>query len=142
MKAETQTISKTVEHTPSRREKLAKRFLPALALGLVAGGYAANKLSDKAEYVEVASVTTELNEGETPIDAVREGLSQISYSENGEVFEPAESDIVSEGQEVSKEIKELTGEAYTQPGDDIKVSLLKNELGQIKIEADPVPKHE
>lgn len=142
MNPETQTRPTTPERTPSRREKLTKRLLPAVALSLAAGGYAAHELSDKAEYVKVASVTTEVNPGETPIDAVREGLSEISYSENGEAFEPTESEIVSEGQEVSKEITERTGETYVQPGDDIEVSLLKNDLGQIKVEADPASKPE
>ena len=37
----------------SRKQKLARRFLPVLALSLAAGGYAGNKLHEKTEYHEI-----------------------------------------------------------------------------------------
>lgn len=137
MNRETQTIS-TSEQTKSRAEKLATRLLPAVALSLVAGGYGAHVVKEKAEYDDMANISTRLAPGQTPIDLVRDSVNNISYTDNeGNVFNPTEEEIVSEGQEVSREIKEITGNAYAQPGDMIEVTISKNDFGNYKIEADP-----
>lgn len=140
MKFETQTPYSEIL---TRRQKIARRLLPAVALSLVAGGYGASALKEKAEYDSpVAEVMVEVGPGETAIDAVREGAALIAVSGNGETFSPREADIVSEGQEVSRELNEQTGATYTQPGDKIEVTVLQNGFGNLKIEADPADKQD
>lgn len=142
MKNETVSQNSQPERVLSRREKIARRLLPAVALSLTAGGYGAHALKEKAEYHEFAYVTSQLGAGETPIDTVRESVSKIEYSENGEMFKPSESEIVAEGQEVSRELTEQSGHTYVQAGDAIEVTVSKNGLGNYKIEADPVNNNE
>ena len=118
----------------SRRQKLARRFLPALALSLAAGGAGA-VLHEKSEQQDVATVTYKIGEGQTPVEAVREVVDSMQLSEDGE---PAHVDgVVSEGQEVSRELKQSTGSEFVQPGDEIKVTVSKDGFGNYDVEADP-----
>lgn len=118
----------------SRRQKLARRFLPALALSLAAGGAGA-ALHEKSEQQDVATVTYKIGEGQTPVEAVREVVDSMQISEDGE---PAHvDDVVSEGQEVSRELKQSTGNEFVQPGDEIEVTVSKDGFGNYDVEADP-----
>jgi len=136
----TQTESPKPRTELTRREKIARRFLPAVALSLAAGGYVANEVKEKAEYHDVASVTYEIGDNQTPIDAVRESVDQMSFVEDGKKVEI--TGVTREGQEVSGELTEQTGEAYVQPGDAIEVTVSKNGFGNYKLEADPAEKSE
>lgn len=118
----------------SRRHKLVRRFLPALALSLAAGGAGA-VLHEKSEQQDVATVTYKIGEGQTPVEAVREVVDSMQLSEDGE---PAHVDgVVSEGQEVSRELKQSTGSEFVQPGDEIEVTVSKDGFGNYDVEADP-----
>ncbi len=119
----------------TRRQKIARRLLPAVALSLAAGGYAGNEVKEKAEYHEVGSVTYEIGDNQTPIDAVRESVNQMSFVEDGKKLEI--TGVTREGQEVARELTEQTGEEYVQPGDAIEVTVSKNGFGNYKLEADP-----
>lgn len=119
----------------SRREKIARRLLPAVALSLAVGGYAAEKIEDKAEYHEVATVVRVLGDHETPIDAVRKAVAEMTFTENGKPVEI--SGIVREGQDVARELQEQTGETYMHAGDTIEVTVSKNGFGDYKLDAHP-----
>jgi|GEM_PF-2440356 len=136
MDKETKKRSSSPELT--RRQKLARRALPAIALTLTAGGVGANALHDKAEYHDVGSVTYQLGQGQAPANAVREAVDSMSVQEDGE---PVVLDgVVAEGQEVSRELREQTGNQYAQQGDMIEVTISKNGFGNYKVEADPAEK--
>lgn len=124
----------------TRREKITRRLLPAVALSLVAGGYAALEVKKKSEYHDVGSVTYAIGPGQTPIDAVRESVDKMSFVEDGKEVEI--TGVVSEGQEVGRELKEQTGDEFVQPGDAIEVTVSKNGFGDYKLEADPADKAE
>lgn len=140
------TPTKTTERsTPvkaelTRRQKLARRFLPAVALSLAAGGYAAHSLGETAEASGSATTWVEIDNGQTTIDAVAEGVSQLDVFESDEHITNA--DIVSEGQEVNRELTEQTGNKYVQPGDVISVTISKDSSGNYELEAEPSRKAE
>jgi hypothetical protein len=123
----------------SRRERITRRLLPAVALSLAAGGYAAHKVEEKAEYHDVASVTYRIGPGQAPIDAVRDSVDHMSITDdNGE--EADITGVVREGQEVSGELQELSGSSTVQAGESIEVTVSKNGFGDYKLEADPAEK--
>jgi len=120
----------------SRKQKLARRFLPVLALSLAAGGYAGNKLHEKTEYHEIDHEQTSIGQDETPIGAVTDAVKDLA-EENGFHLNDV-SGIVTEGQEVGHKITVHTDSDKIQPGTPIEVTVLKNGFGRYKVEADPV----
>lgn len=133
--------SKPNAHERSREQKFARRFLPALALFVAAGGYAGYEIKEKAEYHPVATVVGEVKPGETPIDTVRDAVDSMGLmTESGTPVEI--TGVVREGQEVSEEIAKQGGGRFVQPGDAIKVVVAKNGFGSYDVEADPAEKTE
>ena len=114
--------------------------MPAVALSLAAGGYAAHSLCETAESSGSATTWLEIENGQTTIDAVAEGVSQLYVFESDEHITNA--DIVSEGQEVNRELTEQTGNKYVQPGDVISVTISKDSSGNYELEAEPSRKAE
>ncbi len=131
---------KPTTETLTRKERLARRLLPAVAVSLAAGGYALHELDeyqDARQYHDIATVTHQLGSGDTPIGAIKESLAKMNASMDGETFDVDDLNVVREGQELSRELHDATGQTTVQPGDTISVTLRKNDLGNYEVEADP-----
>ncbi len=118
--------------------RFGKKIVAALtATALTAGlGYGGVRVYEESQYHEVGTTEVSIDEGDTPIGAVKEGVEDLAKVYGFGLNEV--SNIVGAGKNVYGEIKDQTGSEVIEPGTLIEVKVSKNGFDKLKAEADPV----
>ena len=100
-----------------------------LATGVITGGV------NMFQETIIATDTGTVAPGEGPINTIDDVVHSLATKNN---FDPSSvHDIVGAGQEVAAELDAVHPGRPVQPGDQIEVTIVKNGLGQLSVQADP-----